>query len=78
MCALPSGPEGWNGMIPLGYKAGECPVPYTRWNGSAWQVQDCQATHLVAYNTCLRCARARAHTPHSWIIHQAQASGCPG
>ncbi|KAG2494696.1 hypothetical protein HYH03_007212 [Edaphochlamys debaryana] len=50
------GPEGWNGMVPLAYKEGNCPVPWTYWNNAtqSWVVQDCKATHLVSYNTCLK------------------------
>ncbi|KAG2494691.1 hypothetical protein HYH03_007207 [Edaphochlamys debaryana] len=50
------GPEGWNGMLPLAYKEGNCPVPWTYWNNvtQSWVVQDCKVTHLVSYNTCLR------------------------
>jgi hypothetical protein len=55
LCPLVAGPDGWNGMIPLVYKAGECPVPYTKYVDGTWLEQSCNATMLISYNTCFRC-----------------------
>ncbi|KAG2498141.1 hypothetical protein HYH03_003899 [Edaphochlamys debaryana] len=48
-------PDGWNGLQPLAYKTGACPVPWTYFNTTTqqWVLQECQATHLVSYATCL-------------------------